>query len=64
MIRFAGNVIEVKKLFPKAEKRQRFVKVSMGIGLSMLSGGLEKAVSMLASNMLNIYIKEKYVYEN
>ena len=52
MIRFAGNVIEVKKLFPKAEKSQRFVKVSqMGPGLSMLSGGLGKAVDMLASKL-------------
>ena len=27
MIRFAGHIIEVKKLFPKAENK-RFVKVS------------------------------------
>ena len=52
MIRFAGNVIEVKKLFPKAEKSQRFVKVSqMGIGSSMLISGLGKAVEMLASKL-------------
>ena len=51
MIRFAGNVIEVKKLFPKAEKSQRFVKVSMGPGSSMLAGGLGKAVDMLASKL-------------
>ena len=51
MIRFAGNVIEVKKLFPKAEKSQRFVKVSMGPGSSMLAGGLGKAVEMLASKL-------------
>ncbi len=51
MIRFAGHVIEVKKLFPEAEKRQRFVKVSMGPGLSMLVGGLGKAVDMLASKL-------------
>jgi hypothetical protein len=56
MIRFAGNVIEVKKLFPKAEKSQRFVKVSqMGPGLSMLSGGLGKAVDMLASKLHGIW---------
>lgn len=51
MIRFAGHVIEVKKLFPEAEKRQRFVKVSMGPGLSMLAGGSGKAVDMLASKL-------------
>lgn len=52
MIRFAGQVIEVKKLFPKAEKRQKFVKVSqMGIGSSMLISGLGKAVEMLASKL-------------
>ena len=51
MIKFAGHVIEVKKLFPKAEKRQRFVKVSMGPGLSMLAGGLSEAVNMLASKL-------------
>ena len=50
MIRFAGHVIEVKKLFPKAENK-RFVKVSMGPGLSMLAGGLGKAVDMLASKL-------------
>ena len=56
MIRFAGQVIEVKKLFPKAEKRQRFVKVSqMGIGSSMLISGLGKAVEMLASKLHEIW---------
>jgi hypothetical protein len=56
MIRFAGQVIEVKKLFPKAEKRQRFVKVSqMGIGSSMLMSGLGKAVEMLASELHGIW---------
>ena len=56
MIRFAGHVIEVKKLFPKAEKRQRFVKVSqMGIGSSMLISGLGKAVEMLASELHGIW---------
>ena len=56
MIRFAGNVIEVKKLFPKAEKSQRFVKVSqMGIGSSMLISGLGKAVEMLASKLHGIW---------
>ncbi len=55
MIRFAGNVIEVKKLFPKAEKSQRFVKVSMGPGLSMLAAGLGKAVDMLASNLHGVW---------
>jgi hypothetical protein len=56
MIRFAGQVIEVKKLFPKAEKRQRLVKVSqMGIGSSMLISGLGKAVEMLASELHGIW---------
>ena len=50
MIRFAGHVIEVKKLFPKAENK-RFVKKAMGPGLSMLAGGLGKAVDMLASKL-------------
>jgi len=51
MIRFAGHVIEVKKLFPKVENK-RFVKVSqMGPGLSMLTQGLGKAVEMLASKL-------------
>ena len=30
MIRFASQVIEVGKLFPKVEKRQKFVKLAMG----------------------------------
>lgn len=52
MIRFASQVINVGKLFPKFEKRQKFVKVSqMGIGLSMLAGGLGKAVEMLGSKL-------------
>ena len=56
MIRFAGQVIEVKKLFPKAEKRQKFVKVSqMGIGSSILISGLGKAVEMLASKLHEIW---------
>jgi hypothetical protein len=55
MIRFAGNVIEVKKLFPKAEKSQRFVKVSMGPGLSMLAGGMGKAVDMLAAELHGVW---------
>ena len=50
MIRFAGHVIEVKKLFPKVENK-RFVKKAMGPGLSMLIGGLGKAVDMLASKL-------------
>jgi hypothetical protein len=55
MIRFAGHVIEVKKLFPKAENK-RFVKVSqMGPGLSMLAGGLGKAVEMLASKLHGVW---------
>ena len=54
MIRFAGHVIEVKKLFPKAENK-RFVKKAMGPGLSMLSGGLGKAVEMLASKLHGIW---------
>jgi len=28
MIKFAGHVIEIKKLFPEAEKKQRFIKIS------------------------------------
>lgn len=56
MIRFAGQVIEVKKLFPKAEKRQKFVKVSqMGPVLPMLLAGLGKAVEMLASKLHKIW---------
>jgi len=55
MIRFAGHVIEVKKLFPKAENK-RFVKISqMGPGLSMLSGGLGKAVDMLAAKLHGVW---------
>jgi len=55
MIRFAGHVIEVKKLFPKAENK-RFDKVSqMGPGLSMLSGGLGKAVDMLAAKLHGVW---------
>lgn len=50
MIRFAGHVIEVKKLFPKSENK-RFVKKAMGPGLSMLTAGLGKAVEMLASKL-------------
>ena len=51
MIRFASQVIEVGKLFPKVEKRQKFVKLAMGPGLSMLAGGLDKAVEMLGSKL-------------
>ena len=51
MIKFASQVIPVGKLFPTAEKKQKFVKVAMGIGLSMLSGGLGKAVEMLGSKL-------------
>ena len=55
MIRFAGHVIEVKKLFPKVENK-RFVKVSqMGPGLSMLAGGLGKAVEMLESKLHGVW---------
>ena len=54
MIRFAGNVIEVKKLFPKVENK-RFVKVSMGPGLSMLAGGLGEAVDMLAAKLHGVW---------
>jgi len=55
MIRFAGHIIEVKKLFPKVENK-RFVKVSqMGPGLSMLSGGLGKAVDMLAAKLHGVW---------
>jgi hypothetical protein len=55
MIRFAGHVIEVKKLFPKVENK-RFVKVSqMGPGLSMLTQGLGKAVEMLASKLHGVW---------
>jgi hypothetical protein len=56
MIRFASHVIPVGQLFPKADKKQKFVKVSqMGIGLSMLAGGLGKAVDMLASKLHEIW---------
>ena len=51
MIKFASQVIPVGKLFPTVEKRQKFVKVAMGIGLSMLAGGLGKAVEMLGSKL-------------
>ena len=51
MIKFASHVIEVGKLFPQADKKQKFVKVAMGPGLSMLAGGLEKAVEQLASKL-------------
>jgi hypothetical protein len=54
MIRFAGHVIEVKKLFPQAENK-RFVKKAMGPGLSMLTQGLGKAVEMLASKLHGIW---------
>jgi hypothetical protein len=54
MIRFAGHVIEVKKLFPKAENK-RFVKKAMGPGLSMLTQGLGNAVEMLASKLHGIW---------
>ena len=54
MVRFAGHVIEVKKLFPQAENK-RFVKKAMGPGLSMLAGGLGKAVEMLASKLHRIW---------
>lgn len=51
MIRFASQVIEVGKLFPKVEKVKKFVKLAMGPGLSMLAGGLGKAVEMLGSKL-------------
>ena len=51
MIKFASQVIPIGKLFPTVEKRQKFVKVAMGIGLSMLAGGLGKAVEMLGSKL-------------
>jgi len=54
MIRFAGHVIEVKKLFPKAEKK-RFIKKAMGPGLSMLTSGLGKAVEMLAAKLHGVW---------
>jgi hypothetical protein len=54
MIRFAGHVIEVKKLFPQAINR-RFVKKAMGPGLSMLTQGLGKAVEMLASKLHGVW---------
>jgi hypothetical protein len=54
MIRFAGHVIEVKKLFPKAENK-RFVKKAMGPGLSMLTAGLGKAVDMLAAKLHGVW---------
>jgi hypothetical protein len=51
MIKFASHVIPVGKLFPTAEKRQKFVKVAMGPVLPMLLTGLGKAVDMLASKL-------------
>lgn len=51
MIKFASHVIPVGKLFPAAEKRQKFVKVAMGPVLPMLLTGLGKAVDMLASKL-------------
>lgn len=51
MIRFASHVIPVGQLFPKAYKKQKFVKVAMGIGLSMLTAGLGEAVDKLASKL-------------
>ena len=51
MIKFASHVIPVGKLFPEAEKKQKFVKVAMGPGLSMLTAGLGRAVDMLASKL-------------
>jgi hypothetical protein len=51
MIRFASHVIPVGQLFPKADKKQKFVKVAMGIGLSMLTAGLGEAVNKLASKL-------------
>ena len=51
MIRFASHVINVNKLFPKADKKQKFVKVAMGIGLSILTAGLSEAVNKLASKL-------------
>ena len=54
MIRFAGHVIEVKKLFPKSENK-RFVKKAMGPGLSMLTSGLGAAVDKLATKLHGIW---------
>ena len=51
MIKFASHVIPVGKLFPQVEKKQKFVKVAMGPGLSMLTAGLGKAVDTLASKL-------------
>jgi hypothetical protein len=51
MIRFASHVIPVGQLFPKADKKQKFVKVAMGIGLSMLTAGLGEAIDKLASKL-------------
>ena len=51
MIRFASHVIPVGQLFPNADKKQKFVKVAMGIGLSMLTAGLGEAVDKLASKL-------------
>jgi hypothetical protein len=49
MIRFASQVIEVGKLFPKVEKRQKFVKVAL------LGGSLFrlKAIEELATRLHN-----------
>jgi hypothetical protein len=55
MIRFASHVIPVGQLFPKADKKQKFVKVAMGIGLSMLTAGLGEAVNKLASKLHEIW---------
>lgn len=51
MIKFASHVIPVGKLFPEAEKKQKFVKVAMGPVLPMLLAGLGKAADMLASKL-------------
>ena len=51
MIKFASHVIPVGQLFPKADKKQKFVKVAMGPVLPMLLAGLGKAVDMLASKL-------------
>jgi len=58
MIRFASHVIPVGQLFPKADKKQKFVKVAMGIGLSMLTAGLGEAVDKLASKLHEKWAEE------